>query len=186
MSLVHAAGLHEGVVVVERPFIANTGVGAERRRVGSRATERSVGIRNVRDRFTEIRAGRVVVDQKRRVRLRARVPGGRSGDRQAVRHAGDDGGFDPPDAVARPVGRESQVAEPALRVEEAGLSVAPDFLIDRAVELNAVIEPLGLPADLVVRHVVRHREGRNAELVDFVHREVTRRRAIELARPKAL
>src|ERR1700733_1956711 len=102
-------------------------------------------------------------------------------------HAGDDGGLETPDAVARPVRGESQVAESALRVKESGLRVAPDFLVKRAVELHAPIEPFRLPADLVVGHVVRHRKSRYAELVDAVRtRQVAARAAIELTRPEAL
>src|SRR5580658_8316776 len=67
-----------------------------------------------------------------------------------MRHARHELSLHPPDPIVRSVGGEHQIAETALWIEEKYLDVLPILLVRRSVELDAVVEPLGLPADFVV------------------------------------
>src|SRR5713101_6875372 len=76
----------------------------------------------------------------------------------------------------------------SLRIEEADLYVVPVFLVHRTIPLKAVVQELRLPAQLVIRQVVRMIRTRYDELIDEVRAGDFFRAAlaIEAARAKPL
>src|SRR5215831_12075444 len=94
--------------------------------------------------------------------------------------------LDTADAVVRSVGGEGQVARDA-RIEDRDLGVLPVFLINRAVELEAAVQPLGLPACLVVgERIGRVCERWREYPVNGRTRCDDRGRAVEAARAESL
>src|SRR6185437_2679186 len=157
--------LHVRQIVAHLPVVARPQIPLERRRVGERAPLGTVNIGDrspenplpgslvlyikIRDRLAETGARRQIPDQRRRILQLTTVPGGCAVDRQAAPYIGRDLQLHTPDLVIRPVRVVRQVAKSALRTEEADLGVAPVLLIDGTVHLETVVEPHGLPANLV-------------------------------------
>src|SRR5579872_7019082 len=97
-------------------------------------------------------------------------------------HASHQLGLHSTHPIIRPVGGKNEIAEPSLWVEEEDLDVLPILLIDGSVELDALIEPLGLPSDLIVRQRIGSELERRLE----GSIQMQRRIAVESARAKPL
>ena len=141
-AVVLAAHLGKGPVLAQRKLVTHPHISLEQRRFAERTAlqaedigdRQSIGAEN---RLAEIRAGRIVVDQRGRIGLAALVVRARSLHRQALGHAGHDLQLAASDPVVRSVGDEGQIAEALLRVEELDDGVLPVFLVDGAVDLHA-------------------------------------------------
>jgi hypothetical protein len=81
------------------------------------------------------------------------VVGARALNRQAFHHLGNELQLAAVDSIVRAVGDEGQVAETLLRIEELDNGVLPIFLVDGAVDLDAMVPELGLEAEFVVDQV---------------------------------
>ncbi len=149
------AHLRECLVLAQRELVPDARIDLIQRRLGQRRALQSKDIRNRGDRFPKIRTGWIVVDQVRRVLLGALVVGARSRHRQSLREPGDGLQLEAPDPVIRPVGREREIAEAALRVEELHDGVLPVLLIHSAVQLQPVRKKLGLESQFVVGERIR-------------------------------
>ena len=123
---------------------------------------------------------------RRRVGLLAVIPGSPALCRQARNNHRDQRCLDTAHPVSRSVRAEADVAEHA-RIEEIHLDVFPVLLVNRAVPLQAMAEPLRLPTELVVRQGVGGKRARRAVQRDIVDAGlVARGRAVESARTEAL
>ena len=198
MPRVRRPGLCEGVVVRKRPFVTGPQAELHRRRIRGGRSDRAERIRDartvgaggvalLRDGMTEIGTLRVVVDQRRRIRLSSLIPGGGPLNGESTDHTGDHRGLDALDQEVLPVCVEEQVAEQA-GIEEGDLYIVPVLTVDGAIPLKAVVEELGFPADLVVREAVGMPCARKQVLILAV-RPIDMRRApilVEPARPEPL
>src|SRR4029077_597307 len=125
-------------------------------------------------------------DQGRRIRLLAAVPGRPALGCETFGKHGDDRSLYPADPVIRSVGIEADIPEEA-GIEERYLSVFPVFLVERSVPLQAVVEELRLPAELVVGQIIGNVRERRAVLRDAVRvRDVAGGAAVKSARTEAL
>src|ERR1700730_19360196 len=105
MPRVRGAELCEGVVVPKRRFVTGPQAELYRRRIRRGRSDRAERIRDartaaaggvarLRDGMTEIGTERVVVDQRRRIRLSSLIPGRGPLNGESTDHAGDHRGFD--------------------------------------------------------------------------------------------
>src|SRR5579859_1975150 len=198
MAVVRGGELDERRVVAEAPLVAGAQTELDRRRIRARRAYRTEwvddrravaaeGVAGVRDLLAEVRARRVVVEQDRRIRLSALVPGCRSLQRQLVRDPAQQRGLDTLDEEVLAVAIEENVADHA-RVEEGDLDVVPVLAIHGPVPLQAMVEEFRLPADFIVRQLVGLVGGGDEVLRHQARSEGVRRIAvlIEPARAKAL
>src|SRR3984893_18580601 len=99
MPAVGRADLNEGGVFADAPVIAGAQTELNRRRIGARSPGRAErvgvcraieaeGVAGKRDLLAEVRASWIVVEQNRRIRLPALVPGCRSLERQPCHDPG--------------------------------------------------------------------------------------------------
>src|SRR3984885_13187425 len=160
MAGMRGAGLCEGIVRVHRPLVAQTQVELQRRRIGAGAADRTVRILNAEDGLSVFGLGRrvrqqcgIIGDQVGRVGLFTAVPGSPSLRRQALGNHCDKRRFHTANPIVRSIRGESDIAE-FPRVKKVDLHIVPVFLIDRPVPLQAVIEELCFPAELVVGQIV--------------------------------
>src|SRR5665213_780671 len=197
MAGVAGADLKVRTVFADVPIVAGAQTELNRRRIGARGADRAVrvgdrrataarGIAGLSDRLAEARAGEVA-DQRRRIRLPALIPGGRTLQRQFVGDAGHQRGLDTLDQEILTVGVVENVADQA-GIEERDLDVVPILPVHGAVPLQAMIEKLRLPADLIVRQLIGLVGTRDGVLqltvwtVDMLRTTVL----VEAARTKAL
>src|SRR6185437_11477892 len=130
---------HLGIrqVLAPLPVVAYAQVPLEGRGVGERAALVAVYVGDrsrknplpgglvlfieIRDRLAKARAPLEIADQRRRILQLAAVPGGRAVDRESAPYIGGDLQLHAPHLIVRSVGVVGQVAEAALRAEEADL-----------------------------------------------------------------
>src|SRR5882672_5622395 len=165
MAAVRGAELNVRYVPGDAPLVAGAQAELNRRRIGARGADRAVGVRDrravrtaavadLRDRLAEVRfAGWIRVDQRRRIRLPALVPGCRPLQGESGHHAGHERSLNTLDEEVLAVSVEEDVAGHA-RVEESDLDVVPVLAVHGSVPLQATIEEFRLPADLVVGQLV--------------------------------
>src|SRR6202044_2417799 len=146
---VSGARLCKRVVLLDRKFVAQPYAALEQRRVRARAADGAVRVGERGDGLAEAGAARDVVGQKRRIRLLALVIRGRGLQGQALQEARGDRGLEAANAIVGAVRGEGEIAKLA-GIEERELNVVPVFLVDGSIELDAVVEECGLPADLLV------------------------------------
>src|SRR6185437_431532 len=160
MAGVSNTDLDERRVIVERPLVARaqaelnrwrvrTGIADGAEEIGDRFAIGARTLAGLRDRLAEIHAGRIAVDQRRRVHLFALVPGSGALQRQPRRDPRDQRGLYAPNAEVLAIGAEAQVAG-LTRIEKPDLYIVPVLLIQRAVPLQPMIQELHFPAQLVV------------------------------------
>src|ERR1700726_3972618 len=124
MPRVRGAELCKGIVVLERPLVAGAHAELQRWRICRGRSNRAERIRDgrtaaaggvaiLRNGMTEIVTERIVVDQRRRIRLSSLIPGGGPLNGESPGHAGDHRGFDALDQEVLPVFIEEQVAQQA-------------------------------------------------------------------------
>src|SRR5882762_4065470 len=199
MAAVRGAELNVRCVPGDAPLVAGAQAELNRRRIGARGADRAVGVRDrravraagvadLRDRLAEVHAGRILVDQRRRIRLPALVPGCRPLQGESGHHAGHERSLNTLDEEVLAVSVEEDVAGHA-RVEESDLDVVPVLAVHGSVPLQATIEEFRLPADLVVGQLVgRVRPGNRVLRYSIWPRGVDEEAAVlvEAARAEAL
>src|SRR5882757_7340383 len=165
MAAVGDAYLYVRVVTGEGPLVAGAQAELNRRRIGARGTGRAEGIGDRRaigaegvasllDWLAEIRALGIVVEQNWRIRLPALVPGCRTLQCQPSHDPASQRRLETLDEEVLAVGVEENVAD-HTRIEEGDLDVVPVFPVQGPVPLQAMVEEFSLPADFIVRQLVR-------------------------------
>src|SRR6202044_3904032 len=146
----------EGVVVPHRPFVTGPQAELDWRRIRRGRSDRTErihdgraiaagGVALLRDGFTEIGTRRVVVDQRRRIRLPGLIPRGGRLNGESTGYADDHRGFEALDQEILSIGIEEQVAQ-QTGIEERDLHIVPVLAVDGAVPLKAMIEEFRFPA----------------------------------------
>src|ERR1700688_3446412 len=165
MAAVRGGDLNERRVSGDAPLVAAAQAELNRRRIGARRADRSewIGDRIAiedeaiaakSDLLAEVRARWIVVEQNRRIRLPALVPGCRTLERQLAGDPAHQRRLDTLDDEILAVGVIENVSR-HTRVEKGDLHVVPVLPIHGSVPLQAMVEEFRLPADLIVRQPVR-------------------------------
>src|ERR1035438_5056521 len=146
-ALMRARDLPERLILVNRKFVANTNIALE---LGRYRKRRPFGPESIDD--IDGLAG-LRIHQRERLDHFAVVRRRRGGHRQTREYPREHGGLRPAHPIVRTIGDELQIAGYA-GVQDSDLYVLPVFLVDRSVPLQSMVEPLGLPAELIVDQYV--------------------------------
>src|SRR5580704_8736717 len=146
----HCADLSEHVIAVKRILIPRADVDLKGGRPGERAAQCPAWIRN-RQRAKVDRCS-VRPQEWRLLHQLALIPGGASLDGEPGGEAGCAGGLNAAYPVITTVDGYAEAED--TRSKNANLCVVPVLLIDRAIPLEAPVQPHRLPAQLVVGEAV--------------------------------